>query len=346
MHDYTYPIIRLKGMFKRIKSFIRDIRIKSDYPRYEKKQLAAHLAEGERRFDIRHLQVEVSTIKRQASLTGDQRFGAEITQLRGQVAALEQDVHRIRGQLSILERDYKAELDELYTRKKKLLETKEELFVQMRSLQAEHIQARDDLKEAYEDLKCAKDEVDGWYSKSERTPWLFGNSGRKLPKHSLFGQSFGDLNAAKSRRGDAVHEIGECKDEIAQIRERQAENKREREQNYAEVGRVCDKIAAVKAARQRMFDLKNEGVRHGSLRQELRECLSSHEDLKRRLSLLEGRRTAFVEESECRLGLREREAAIADLVARKARFMDEFYSEQSKAARVDHHRRQWLAKRG
>jgi len=83
------------------------------------------------------------------------------------------------------------------------------------------------------------------------------------------------LPAAKSRRGDAVHEIGECKGRIADIRERQTENRRGQELNHGEVGRVRDKIAAVKEARQRMFDLKNEGVRHGTLRQKLRECLSS-----------------------------------------------------------------------
>ncbi|HMN15260.1 MAG: hypothetical protein LC114_23075 [Bryobacterales bacterium] len=333
-------------MFEGIKSFIRDIRIKFDYPRYEKESLAAHRAEAECRFDIGQLQIEVSTIKLQAELTGDQRFGAEITPLRRQIAVLEQESNRIRGQQAILERDYKSELDELYARKKQLIETNEELFAEMKRLQAERSQAHDDLKEAYEDLDDAKDDVDRWYSKSERTPWLFGNGGRKLPKHSPFGQSFGDLEAAKSRRGDAAHEIGECKGRIADIRARQAENKREREQNRAEIGRVSDKIAAVKAARQRMLDLKNEGVQQGPLRQKLRECLSSQADFENQLLVLESQRSALVEETECRLGLREREAAIADLVARKARFMDEFHSEQSKAARLDHHRRQWLAKRG
>ncbi len=164
-----YPCIRLKTMAGD-KSFIRDTRIKFDYPRYEKEQMAAHSAEGKRRFDISQLQSEVSDIKHQAGMTGGQRFSAEITPLRQQIAVLEQDIHRTHGQLAILERDYKSELDELYARKKLLLQTKEELLREMKRLQAERSQAHDGQKEAYDDLEGAKDDVDRWYSKSERTP--------------------------------------------------------------------------------------------------------------------------------------------------------------------------------
>lgn len=330
-------------MFEGIRSLIRDTRMKLDYPRYEREQMAAQSAEAERRFDIGQLQSEVYGIERQAGLTGDRAFNGEITPLRQQIAVLEQEVHRTHGQLAILERDYKSELDVLYARKKLLRQTNEELLREMKGLQADQSRAHDGLKEAYHDLEDAKDDVERWYSKSERTPWLFGNGGKELPKHSFFGQSFGDLEAAKSRRGDAVHEIGDCKARIANIRKKQAENRRERELNHSEVGRICDTIAAVKQARQRMFDLKDEGIRHGTLRQKLRDCLSAHADLKSRLLLLEEQRSALIEETEFRLGRREREAAIADLLARKAQFMEEFHSEQSKAARLDQHRRQWLA---
>lgn len=333
-------------MFEGIKSFIRDTRIKFDYPRYEKEQMAAHRAEADRRFDIGQLQIEVSAIKHQAGLAGDQQFSAEITSLRQQIAVLEQEINRNRGHLALLERDYKPELDDLYSRKKLLLETKEQLLAEIRRLQAERSQAHNDQKEAYEDLEDSKDDVDRWYTKSERTPWLFGNSGRKIPNHSIFGQSFGDLESAKSRRGDAVHEIAECKNRIDDIKERQANNKRERELNHAEIDQVFKKIVAVQAARQQMFDLKNEGVRHGTVRQKLRECLSSQADLESRLLALEGLRSALVMQTEYRRGLREREAAIADLLTRKSQYMDQFHSEQSKAARQDHHRHQWLATRG
>jgi len=330
-------------MFEGIKSFIRNTRIKFDYPRYEKEQSDAHSAEAERRFNIGQLQREVSKIKDQASQTGDQRFHAEITTLRKQITALEQDILRTHGQLSILERDYKSELDDLYVRKKLLLQIKEELLGEMKLLQGKRSQAQDCLKKAHEDLKEAKNDVDRWYRKAERTPWLFGNGGKKLPEHSPFGQSFGDLEAAKTRRGSAVHKIQEFKYRIVSIKEKQAENKRERELKHREIGEVCDKIAAAKESRQQMFNLRNEGVRLDALQQKLREFQSSQSDLTLRLVALEKQRSALVEETECRLGLRERQASIADLLYRKARFIDEFNSEQNKVIRKERHRRQWLA---
>ena len=79
-------------MFEGIKSFIRETRIKFDYPRFESEQTMAHRAEAERRFDIGQLQREVAQIKDQARLAGDQRFGDEIASIRRKTSELEGDI--------------------------------------------------------------------------------------------------------------------------------------------------------------------------------------------------------------------------------------------------------------
>ena len=58
-------------MFEGIKSFIRETRIKFDYPRFESEQTVAHQAEAERRFDIGQLQREVAQIKAHAVQAGE-----------------------------------------------------------------------------------------------------------------------------------------------------------------------------------------------------------------------------------------------------------------------------------
>jgi hypothetical protein len=333
-------------MLEGIKSFIRETRIKFDYPRFESEQMMAHRAEAERRFDIVQLQREVARIKAQAGLAGDQRFGDEISLLRKKLAVLERDLQQNLGQLAIFERNYKSELDDLYAHKELLFQAKEDLLAESKRLRDERSQAHQELDEAYQDLEEAKNDVDRWYTKSERTPWLFGNSGKKLPKHSMFGQSFGDLEAAKSRRGDAVDEIGDCKRRITSIKGSQSANRVQLDLNRNEIEKVFENIAEVKAARQRMFDLRKDGVQPKVLRRIIHQLQSSKTCLDEEILTLEKRRSALVEETEIRMGVRERESAITDLVARKRQFLDAFHSEQSKAARQDRHRRQWMETHG
>lgn len=333
-------------MFEGIKSFIRETRIRFDYPRYESEQTIAHRTEAERRFDAGQLQREVAQIKTQASVAGDQRFSNEISLIRKKLAALERDLQQNLEQLAIFDRNYKSELDDLYAQKELLFQTKEDLLAESKRLRDERSQARQELDEAYEDLEEAKNDVDRWYAKSERTPWLFGNGGNKLPKHSMFGQSFGDLEAAKSRRGDAVDEIGDWKRRVTSIKGSQSANRVELDQNRSEIGKVFENIAEVKAARQRMFDLKKEGVQPGILRRIILQLQSSKASREEEILTLEKRRSALVDETEIRMGVREREAAIADLLARKKKFLDAFQSEQSKADRQDRHRRQWMETHG
>ena len=106
---------------------------------------------------------------------------------------------------------------------------------------------------------------------------------------------------------------------------------------------VMEKIGAVKKDRQHMYDLKNEGVDPTVLRTTIQTTQSTLTDLERQLRSSENQRLALIQETQARLGLGEREAAVADLLSRKARFVEEFDSDQSRATRQDEHRRQWIA---
>lgn len=330
-------------MFDAVKSFIRNTRIKIDYPRYEREQLAAHMAQADRRFDASQLNKEITQIRQQATVAGDQRFGADVASLSQRVAVAEDGLRKDRQLLSIFERNYKAELDALYAQKTQLFEEKEGLLAAARALKVERSGAHDDLHEAYDDLEDAKSDVDRWYAKSERTPWLFGNGSKKIPKHSLFGQSHGDLSAAKYRRGEAVSDIGDSKRRVAAIKARQAGVRQEIDRNYAEIGVVMEKIGSVKKDRQQMYDLKKEGVDPGILRTTIHTAQLTLTDLKGQLRNSENQRLALIQETQARLGLHEREAAVSELHSKKTRFVEQFDSEQSRATRQEEHRRQWMA---
>ena len=136
-------------MFGAIKSFIRNFRITIDYPRYEREQRAAHLAQADRRFDASQLNKEIAQIRQQATAAGDQRFGSDVASLRQRIAATEQGLRKDRQLLSIFERNYKAELDALYAQKTQLFEEKEGLLADAQAMKAERSAAHDDLQEAY-----------------------------------------------------------------------------------------------------------------------------------------------------------------------------------------------------
>lgn len=136
-------------MFGAIKSLIRNSRIKIDFPRYEREQRAAHLAQADRRFNASQLNKEIAQIRQQAIAAGDQRFGSDVASLRQRVADTEHGLRKDRQLLSIFERNYKTELDALYAQKTELFEEKEALLADAQAMKAERSAAHDDLQEAY-----------------------------------------------------------------------------------------------------------------------------------------------------------------------------------------------------
>ena len=182
-----------------VQRFVLDIRIDANFPRHESEQRAAHESEANRRFDTSQLEREVDEIQRAAEAEGLAAFGAHIHASESSIHELRPAISQLRCQLELLTRDYRQELNQLYQEKASLLDAKQALFEEMELQQEQRSKSQDELSEAYDDLKQAKSSVDSWYAKSERTPWLFGNSGKRLPDRSIFGQSFGDLDGVTTR---------------------------------------------------------------------------------------------------------------------------------------------------
>ncbi|MDR7299025.1 DNA repair exonuclease SbcCD ATPase subunit [Pelomonas aquatica] len=328
-----------------VQRFVQDIRIDADFPRYEQELRAAHESTANRRFDTAQLEREIESIWRTAEADGCAAYGTQIRQLESSINALQPEISKLRTQLELLSRDYRRELDDLYAKKASLLDTKQVLFEQMKALQQERSAAQAELNEAYDDLNEAKSSIESWHAKSERTPWLFGNGGKELPDHSLFGQSFGDLDGYKADRARACDDIGSCKAAIAEIAGRQKTNRTLHQENKANLNRVFESISTAKGARQRMFDLRDQGVRRHRVEAELTERVRQEAALQKDLNHQRSAMAEFVEQQAIRLGIEERKRAVSELREKRSLYLVAFDAPEQRAARQQAHREWWLAGR-
>ncbi len=322
--------------------FVQDVRIDADFPRYEFEQHGAHELVASRRFDTSQLEREIDAIRLAAEAEGRAAYAARICQSESSIDALRPAITRLRTQLEVLTRNYRQELDLLYEEKMNLLKAKQALFEQMKALQKERSEAQEELSAVYDDLKTVKSLIDSWYAKSERTPWLFGNGGERLPNRSLFGQSFGDLDGYKADRMRACEEVGTCKAAVAEVAGRQKTNKSLLDGNKADLNRVFESIKTVKEARQRMFDIKDQGVRHHRVEAELSTWLQQEADLQNDLIRLTSAKVELVEQQAFRLGIEERKQTMAELRKKRTDFLAAFDDPGNRTERQRTHRDAWL----
>jgi hypothetical protein len=115
----------------------------------------------------------------------------------------------------------------------------------------------------------------------------------------------------------------------------------ERHQNKEDLARVSESIRTVKEARQRMFDLRSQGVR---LRQ-VEIQLSGHERrevaLKTELRQRSGEQAKFVIQRAFQMGIGERKSALEELKTQRAQFIVAFDDSARSAERRTAHREWW-----
>lgn len=140
----------------------------------------------------------------------------------------QRELKRIR---KLMLRDYDYELQKFYMRKEEI--------------KRRHQSIKSESSDAFRRLKSAKADVDAWYRKSKRSGLLLGNQGKKIPQHSIFGQSFGDLDAAKARLNEARDDIGNLKNE--------------KERLSAEFNRLDEKIQYIRDRQQERRQLETQG---------------------------------------------------------------------------------------
>lgn len=328
-----------------IRRFVQDARIDADFHRYETEQRVMYESTATRRFDTSQLECEIADIRRSAELEGCAVYGARIRDVEASIHAVQPTIKELRTRLELLTRDYRHELEVLYEERTRLLAAKQALIDQMKALQEERSEAHVELDEAHAELRKAKAAIDGWYAKSDRPPWLFGNGGKRLPNRSLFGQSFGDLDGYNADRARACEEIGACKAAVADVVGKQGANKSHRDDNKNNLNQIVVSINAVKAARQQMFDLKDQGVRRHRVEEELsdllREDASFHDDVNHLTSAM----AELVRQQASRLGIEERRRAASELREKCSLFLAAFDAPEQRAARRQAHREWWLAGR-
>jgi len=325
-----------------VQRFVQDIRIDADWPRYESEQRVAHEAEASRRFNTSQLEREIAEIQRKAEAEGHAVFGDQIRLANSSIKGLYPAISHLRCRLELLTRDYRQELNQLHEDKLSLLGEKQDLIDEMKLLKEQRAEAHGELRDAYDSLQQAKEAVAGWHAKSARTPMLFGNSGKRLPNHSLFGQSFGDLDGYKADRERACDEISSCKSALAQIGSEQNANRHRWCQNEKALKQVFESVKAVKEARQRMFDLKKQGVRRHLVEAELSKYVRQEMSLQKGLDRLSEAMDEYVLQQSFRMGMEERRRDVADLTLKRAQFLAEFEDPLQAAERQHAHREWWI----
>lgn len=301
-------------MFGWLTDWFRDTAIAADFAKVEKLALLAHEQQAGALFPTAGLERQAAAIQAAIDAEVQARFGHEISAMERAITDLRGAIAAHQGNLAILARDYRAELaplhDELHANKAKL----QDLY--------------DEKDSAYQDLNDAKDSLDSWYGKAERTPYLFGNAGRTLPRHALFSQSLGDRDSYREARDEAYETIAECREEIAKHK---ARNK------Y-----VYQRLQSVKADRQRYFDLRRAGQTQRVVAAKLDTARLALKEASHQRQQLDTRRLDFMRAAQDQRGLTTLKERVASLGRERAAFIAAFQAPSALAERQRLHREDWL----
>lgn len=331
-------------MFKRIRSYFRDIRIYADFKRYEKSEFSEHENEANRRFNDSSEKSEIESINRKVKEESDSRFDQSIAGWKAKIQDIEGDLSALTGMLQVFTRAYSEEISSLHDQKSTLYERKKPLYDEMDDLKARLSVKHDAKSRAYDALSSAKSSIDSWYSKSQRG--FFGNAGRELPRHSLFGQSFGDLDYYKGQRDQAGNQIQDLNSSISRL-------KGERSSTYHQIVRLNSDIEIVKADiqkakddRRKMYDLMREGHTRHKLQLDVKLLSGKQADAKEELYKLQRKREIYEGDQEEKYGLSDIVKKSEELERLRAAFLRNFNTPSKVEERKRVHRKKWLAERG
>jgi uncharacterized coiled-coil DUF342 family protein len=332
-------------VFERIRNFFREIRIKADFPSYEEKCRLHHHKRAEKRFPTVQLEQEIKSIIKSINAEADVLFKIDTNKINDELAQMKIMVLEKENMLRFFIRDYKTELDKSYEMKSQLLAKKIDIHKKIEALRVDLSEVHDKKNKAFVTLNHYKTCIASWYSKSDRTPWLFGNSGKRLPNHALFGQSFGDLNSYKSSRDSTSDDIQKYKREIDAIKTNIASLGAVLGDIKEKVDATIQEIANIKISRDKMYELKKEGNSKLQLQSGLNELQSSIEQDNHKLGALESQRSEFVVMKKYQHGIDDLEKEIKFVEEVKLEFFAEFDLERIHKERIKEHRLIWLKER-
>ena len=290
-------------MFEQVKRFTAYIQFEFAFQKFERLARKAHYAQADLQYSTAKLEKKVLQIRAQIQHEISRQFGTRRQQLAKNIFATETEISEIVANLSVFQRHYKSEIQPKY----------DELEVIKAKLQRLY-EAKN---EAYDELNSAKDSIDTWYAKSDR--YFFGNKNRKIPQHSFFGQSHGDLHEFKKDRDAAYFEIRTISEDIERLKSRRA------------TLRLL--ISAIKRDCERMRDLQNQGTNAKKLSIELSQKKSELAPLRDALTSHDNEVIEATLAKENEYGLFESEAQIESLKEQKAEFIASFSTDRARLKR-------------
>ena len=298
--------------------FVRDVRIWFSFLGYNWRARAACQGEADRIFSTSELESDLRSRRTELESESRRMWGDEIERLESEVQGIAGELRRLEDDLDLFRRDYRSELDAAYRR--------------LNEIKYEQRLCNDELRQAHESLNEARRGIQSWHNKSTRTPWLFGNAGRPLPKHSLFGQSFGDLDELKSDRACAVYSITNASD-------RKADLNRSFQESWVS-------IREIKSDRQRMFDLRKSSRNASFLARRIAEVREFAEKSGRRAAQLRAMREAWETRERKTRGIDALEAKIREIEQSRQEYIASFDSDEELAKRRAQNRADWLREQG
>lgn len=284
-------------MFGWLKKQVSNFRFELAFQRYEHDERSRNLAEAEQRFSTVELRAEISSLCTIIETEADELFLANLQDVRGEIAVCASDLSTRDWQLGLLKRDYRTELSNLY-------ETLNDMNQQIDDLYEEK-------EDAVERKDRAKANIAEWHDDFQRNR----KKGKKIPQHSLFGQSFGDLDGYQSERDAASAEIMACAEAISNLKDQKRE--------------VGEQIGSTKKCRDEMHALRNRGVTRKSLTTEIAAYRADMSRLLEWKTKLENDRASFVNTARQHYGVIDRETAAAELDAQKTAFVAAFETRHS-----------------
>jgi hypothetical protein len=145
-----------------------------------------------------------------------------------------------------------------------------------------------------------------------------------LPNHSLFGQSFGDLDGYKSERSDAVAAIRESAHSLAALKQEQVA--------------VQTQIGALKAVVKRRRELLEQGLRVPALRRHLQRTNERREEQLELLRRMEESRDALLAQAWHQSGAQSLHEAISKVEQARRESIANFDAPEQKERRRREHR--------
>jgi hypothetical protein len=333
------------AVFGRVKNWVRDVRIGWDFLGYENECRLEHERKADRRFSTLELDKELEELLKKIQADADKLFGKVIAEISAREQQIQSSVYSKETMLALFLRNYKEELDILHKEKASLILDQVQSKKIISEIYNELADAKKLKDEAYVNLNYYKDAVESWYAKSERTPWLGGNKGKKLPNHAIFGQSHGDLDSYKYHRDKAYEDTQDCLNNIKSIKEKIHIHKNNLADINGKIERIFQKIRAVQEVRNRMFELKKEGYSKVKLQSEISELRQVLNQEQQELSKQIANRIYYITASKHQRGFMALENIIKTVQKNKDDFISEFSLPENQIKRKNQHRILWLKQR-